>query len=85
MTAAPKPDPTGVAAAWSRVIELSDAGSPPAKRAAARAHAEALTRRWKLSLGEQAAQGREIDAGSTPLKVVAARPLRQMNGNGTHG
>ena len=58
MTAAPKPDPTGVAAAWSRVIELSDAGSPPAKRAAARAHAEALTRRWKLSLGEQAAQGR---------------------------
>lgn len=64
--------PTAVAAALSRVIELTDAGAPPRKRAAARAHAEALCRRWRLSLRdeEQAAQGRDLGEGSIASAYV---------------
>lgn len=72
MTGAGKrPDATTVATAPARVIELTDAGAHPRKRAAARAHAEALCRRWKLSLREeQAALGREVDRESMPSAYV---------------
>ena len=56
-----------VAHAWKRAIELSDSGSRPAKRAAARAHAEALTRRWALGIGRL--DSRDVEEGSTPEHV----------------
>lgn len=81
------PSSDTVAAALSRVIELADAGAPPKKRAAARAHAEALCRRWKLSLREeQAADSREVDGGSMTLSDMAPTTYdRNRNRNGTHG
>jgi hypothetical protein len=79
--------PVSVAAALARVIELTDAGAPPKKRAAARAHAEALCRRWKLSLREgQAAPGRLVEEQSIAVtQVGTGSRLCERNASGTRG
>lgn len=52
-------------------LRLTDAGARREKREAARAHAEALCRRWRLSLREeQAAEGRDLLEGSIASAYV---------------